>query len=92
MSGETEWGSWRVMLGGLGLTLLILLFMVDGCSESDVPAGPSGPRTAVTAVPYVPAPVWSDRPHAVCRDGSVSYSVSRQGTCSHHGGVSRWVR
>lgn len=27
---------------------------------------------------------------AICRDGWVSGSTSR-GTCSHHGGVSRWV-
>lgn len=28
---------------------------------------------------------------AVCRDGTYSYSRSRRGTCSHHGGVSRWL-
>lgn len=27
---------------------------------------------------------------AVCRDGSLSYSANRQGTCSHHGGVAQW--
>ena len=32
------------------------------------------------------------QPHAVCVDGTVSYSVSRQGTCSHHGGVATWLR
>ncbi|MDB2656568.1 DUF3761 domain-containing protein [Crocinitomicaceae bacterium] len=25
-----------------------------------------------------------------CCDGSISYSTSRRGTCSHHGGVSNW--
>jgi hypothetical protein len=29
-------------------------------------------------------------PHAVCRDGSVSYSEHHRGTCSHHGGVASW--
>lgn len=29
---------------------------------------------------------------ALCRDGTYSYSVSRRGTCSHHGGVARWLR
>lgn len=29
-------------------------------------------------------------PTATCRDGSVSYSASRSGTCSHHGGVATW--
>lgn len=28
---------------------------------------------------------------ARCRDGSYSYSQSRRGTCSHHGGVSAWL-
>lgn len=28
---------------------------------------------------------------AVCRDGSYSFSRSRSGTCSHHGGVARWL-
>ena len=29
-------------------------------------------------------------PHAVCRDGSISYSEHRLGTCSRHGGVASW--
>jgi len=28
---------------------------------------------------------------AECRDGSYSYSEHASGTCSHHGGVSRWI-
>jgi len=28
---------------------------------------------------------------AVCGDGSYSFSQHHQGTCSHHGGVSRWL-
>ena len=28
---------------------------------------------------------------ARCRDGSYSYSQSRSGTCSHHGGVAAWL-
>lgn len=28
---------------------------------------------------------------AMCRDGSYSFSQSRRGTCSHHGGVARWL-
>lgn len=28
---------------------------------------------------------------AICRDGSYSYSRSRRGTCSHHGGVAQWL-
>ncbi len=28
---------------------------------------------------------------AQCADGSYSFSQSRRGTCSHHGGVARWL-
>lgn len=28
---------------------------------------------------------------AQCRDGSYSLSQSHRGTCSHHGGVARWL-
>lgn len=28
---------------------------------------------------------------AECRDGSYSFSQSRRGTCSHHGGVAKWL-
>lgn len=28
---------------------------------------------------------------AQCRDGTYSFSQSRRGTCSHHGGVARWM-
>src|SRR5450755_4717834 len=29
---------------------------------------------------------------AQCRDGSYSFSQSRRGACSHHGGVAKWLR
>lgn len=28
---------------------------------------------------------------AICRDGTYSFSQSRRGTCSHHGGVAKWL-
>jgi hypothetical protein len=28
---------------------------------------------------------------AKCRDGTYSFSQSRRGTCSHHGGVGEWL-
>lgn len=28
---------------------------------------------------------------ALCNDGTYSFSRSRRGTCSHHGGVARWL-
>ena len=29
---------------------------------------------------------------AQCRDGTFSFSQSRRGTCSHHGGVAKWLQ
>lgn len=31
-------------------------------------------------------------PMATCRDGTVSYSQHRSGTCSRHGGVFQWSK
>lgn len=28
---------------------------------------------------------------ALCRDGTYSFSRNRRGTCSHHGGVAKWL-
>jgi uncharacterized protein DUF3761 len=40
-------------------------------------------------------PVRANRPPAGatarCRDGTYSFSQSRRGTCSYHGGVARWL-
>lgn len=46
---------------------------------------------------WVPSPrrIWDNRPpagaSARCRDGTYSFSRSRRGTCSHHGGVAEWL-
>ena len=29
---------------------------------------------------------------ALCRDGTYSFSKNRRGTCSHHGGVEKWLK
>ncbi|WP_289161349.1 DUF3761 domain-containing protein [uncultured Parabacteroides sp.] len=31
------------------------------------------------------------RLRATCRDGTYSFSRGGRGTCSHHGGVARWL-
>jgi hypothetical protein len=43
-----------------------------------------GPSTS----PTLPVP---GGPTAICMDGTYSYSQSRSGTCSYHGGVLRWL-
>lgn len=56
-------------------------------SPSDYYTAASGHR--------VHRPIVADRPpagaSAQCRDRSWSFSESRRGTCSHHGGVARWL-
>ena len=37
---------------------------------------------------YTTAPAGAT---ALCRDGTYSFSQSRRGTCSHHGGVAKWL-
>ena len=61
-------------------------------------------ETSPSAVKYyynskgkrVQSPTHYDSPPqgatAQCNDGSYSFSQSRRGTCSHHGGVRRWLR
>ncbi len=43
----------------------------------------------------VRSPAYSDSvppgASAICRDGTYSFSQSRRGTCSHHGGVAQWL-
>lgn len=47
---------------------------------------------------WVPSPMRTpdNRPPAGatarCRDGTFSFSQTRRGTCSHHGGVAEWLR
>jgi len=31
-------------------------------------------------------------PSAICEDGIYSFSASRSGTCSNHGGVQKWLK
>jgi hypothetical protein len=38
------------------------------------------------AAPSTPAGATAE-----CRDGTYSFSQHRSGTCSHHGGVARWL-
>lgn len=48
-----------------------------------------------TAGNTVHSPAYADSvpigASARCRDGTYSFSQSRRGTCSHHGGVAQWL-
>jgi len=51
---------------------------------------PSAKKPSVVA-PKVPAPAAQPpAPTALCKDNSYSYSKTRSGTCSGHGGVAQW--
>src|SRR5438876_3858006 len=57
-----------------------------------------GPGFVNSRGEWVPSPTRTpnDSPpsgaSARCRDGTYSFSRSRSGTCSHHGGVTQWLR
>jgi len=66
--------------------------------------GPSGPRGAVVVHMCKAAYYENVSGHCVhrpssspvgatakCRDATYSYSEHASGTCSHHGGVARWI-
>ena len=63
-----------------------------GTYVAPAPAPSSGSGYTNSQGNYVPSP--SSNPNgatAKCRDGTYSYSQSRSGTCSHHGGVAAWL-
>ena len=45
-------------------------------------------RTATTSAPQPSHPAGAT---AKCNDGTFSYSLHHSGTCSHHGGVAKWL-
>jgi len=60
-------------------------------APSPIPVAPPIPQQAPKQSPATQAP--DSRPTgatARCGDGSFSFSTSRSGTCSHHGGVMQW--
>lgn len=64
--------------------------------ESNTPASYStittqAPSPIPTLYPTIPPiKTYYYSPSAICNDGTYSYSLHRQGTCSHHGGVDSW--
>ena len=66
--------------------LLILLFTLTACTPPASTVAPVRPTMTATATAQV------QRPTAICRDGTESFSQTRQGTCSYHQGVREWLR
>jgi hypothetical protein len=65
--------------------------------ETPIPVYRSTPETETTysrrqyETPTVTTTGESNTPTARCADGTYSYSANRQGTCSWHGGVAKWL-
>jgi hypothetical protein len=75
-TGGSRWPLVLTLTAGLIAVLALFTPLFQGSSSTHLV--PSGSHAA--------------QPHARCNDGSVSYSVHRQGACSWHDGVAVWLR
>lgn len=57
---------------------------------AQAPAVPAPAPAAPAPAPAAPAPGGGAT--ALCNDGTLSYSATHRGTCSHHGGVAAWYK
>jgi Protein of unknown function (DUF3761) len=71
--------------------------MAEATANEDYTA-PVTPPAAARRMPPTPAPNLAPaptgpggKPTARCQDGSMSFSSHHSGSCSHHGGVARWL-
>lgn len=60
-------------------------------TQPPAPTHQPAPAPKPTTVTPPPAPADPAGVTAQCNDGTYSYSKHRRGTCSHHGGVARWI-
>ena len=75
-------------------------YSINQTSQSRVQNNPQSTQSIKyyknSAGEKVQSPTYYNSPPAgacaVCRDGTYSFSRNRRGTCSHHGGVSRWLK
>jgi hypothetical protein len=77
-----------------------IAFALPSATLPPVPVATAAPTVAPTAAPPVAPTAAPTDPYAaakaagataVCADGSLSFSPTRQGTCSGHGGVHWWT-
>lgn len=60
-----------------------------GYSDAEHSTNDTHINTASWPEQYRTAPAGAT---ALCKDGTYSYSKRRRGTCSHHGGVAKWLK
>lgn len=70
------------------VSALLLTYLPADAQQTTTPKKPRRTRAAATAQAPAAAPEGAS---AKCRDGTYSFSRSRRGTCSHHGGVTQWL-
>ena len=86
------WYRSRAVFSGLLLAvgiIAIAAFSVTGGFNSTQFSVPSERLQFVPSQTEGDSP-QSEHPTALCNDGTVSFSATRQGTCSHHRGVRTW--
>ncbi|WP_206324894.1 MULTISPECIES: DUF3761 domain-containing protein [unclassified Streptomyces] len=78
-------------LFALGFPALIIFGIIDGIKRDEQEERERQARLASvpSAAPATRTPIRWTYDGAVCADGTLSFSIGKQGACSHHGGVAR---
>jgi hypothetical protein len=92
---------WKFTAGQVGTVFIATDDIFSAVSVLGLRFNPSGAFTSVMAVqipselerslPTPPVQVSQSGATALCVDGTLSYSKTASGTCSHHGGVMTWI-
>ncbi|MFC1982886.1 MBL fold metallo-hydrolase [Chloroflexota bacterium] len=89
-AGESEVVSFIVVEESIGTYVVDVDGLTGTFTVADTMPEPTSECTcySYTLKRHIPC----EQATAICRDGTCSTSTSRRGTCSHHGGVARWIR
>ncbi len=79
------WGSSNQSVATVSATGLVTTLSIGAVTITATSEGKSGVASLTVSQP-TPAGAT-----AICKDGTYSYSATRSGTCSHHGGVAIWL-
>jgi len=88
-AGESQVVSFTVVKASTGNYIVEIGGLAGTFTVTDTTPKPTSDCTcySYTLKRYIPC----EQATAICRDGTCSISKSRRGTCSHHGGVARWL-
>ncbi|MBD0707101.1 MULTISPECIES: DUF3761 domain-containing protein [unclassified Streptomyces] len=91
------WHGFGMVCAGLFVLVfpaLIIFGIIDGMKRDEQQERERQARLASvpSAAPTTRTPIDWTYEGAVCADGTLSFSIGKQGACSHHGGVAgRWT-